>query len=172
MRLRSEQARRSPMSDDKSSTQPLGVSRFARLDAVCDRFERAWLSQSPPIISELLDEVPAPHRPLLLRELLLVELHHRHTRGDTVEHDASGRFSATSTPSPPSCRSPLQAVWQQPCLLLETVARSLLRPHRAFQRQRRSSAITDCSASWAGAGWGWCTRRDSFALSTGWSPSR
>jgi hypothetical protein len=48
-----------------------------RVDGVCDRFEYAWKSGQRPQIEDFLDDVPEAERPLLLRELLEVELGYR-----------------------------------------------------------------------------------------------
>jgi serine/threonine protein kinase len=64
---------------DKDS---LPSSVAARVDAVCDRFESAWLANQRPRIEEALEEAPQPERAELLRQLLLVELYYRERDGE------------------------------------------------------------------------------------------
>src|SRR5262249_55451118 len=64
-----------------------------RIDEVCDRFEDVWKTGQRPRIEEFLADVPEPERPLLLRELLLLELEYRYQGGETlVLEDYAGRF--------------------------------------------------------------------------------
>jgi serine/threonine protein kinase len=49
-------------------------SAALRVDQICDRFEDAWKAGKRPRIEDYLDKVREPDRPLLLRELLLLEL--------------------------------------------------------------------------------------------------
>ena len=60
-----------------------------RLDPVCDAFEAAWkaarCSGAHPRIEDFLGQVPAPARPLLLRELVLAEAHYRQRLGERPE---------------------------------------------------------------------------------------
>jgi serine/threonine protein kinase len=48
-----------------------------RVDEICDRFETAWQAGQQPRIEDYLGDLPEPERPLLLRELLRLELAYR-----------------------------------------------------------------------------------------------
>jgi serine/threonine protein kinase/Tfp pilus assembly protein PilF len=52
------------------------------LDAVCNRFEDAWKLGRRPRIAEFLEGTPAADRPVLLRELLGLDLAYRYRSGD------------------------------------------------------------------------------------------
>eukprot|EP00913_Durusdinium_trenchii_P008909 g8375.t1 len=67
------------------------LERFNAIDAICDRFESAFLSGDAPAIEAVLAEHPDVDRTQLLRELLLIELEMRRTHGETpaVEEYAS-----------------------------------------------------------------------------------
>jgi tRNA A-37 threonylcarbamoyl transferase component Bud32 len=88
----------------------LSASLLAAVDAVCLRFEGAWKTATRrPRLEQYLDEAAAPVRPLLLRELLGLELDYRRQLGEepaAAEYEA--RFSGDvalvravfATPSP------------------------------------------------------------------------
>jgi tetratricopeptide (TPR) repeat protein len=57
-------------------------SMARQVDAVCDRFEGAHRAGGRPRIKEYLDGEPDPERPILLRELLALDLAYRHRRGE------------------------------------------------------------------------------------------
>jgi hypothetical protein len=59
---------------------PPGVA--GRLDPVCDRFERAWKEGGRPRLEDFLPEVREEDRPVLLRELLALELEYRARQGE------------------------------------------------------------------------------------------
>jgi WD40 repeat protein/serine/threonine protein kinase len=59
-----------------------------RVDAVSDRFEAAWRSGPSPQIEDFLSDWKAPERLVLLRELLLLELHHLGRAGKVPSIDA------------------------------------------------------------------------------------
>ena len=61
---------------------PLDRDRF---DALCDQFEEAWAKNPSPSIEAYLQLVPAVLHSQLLRELILIETHHRRKRGEQVE---------------------------------------------------------------------------------------
>src|SRR5262249_49589773 len=61
-----------PLSDH--GKVPLELAQ--RVDAVSDRFEAAWRDGPPPRIEDFLADWEASERLVLLRELLLLELHH------------------------------------------------------------------------------------------------
>src|SRR5215831_14380284 len=58
-----------------------------RVDQACDRFEVAWKgatgADQRPQIEPYLKEAPEPDRPVLLRELLLLDLDYRGDNGET-----------------------------------------------------------------------------------------
>jgi len=61
----------------------LPLDLVKRVDALCDRFEEAWVAGSNPAIEQYLRELPESDQPALLRELLRVELECRFRKGDT-----------------------------------------------------------------------------------------
>jgi hypothetical protein len=70
-----------------STSPPTGDAPLSRLlDEVCDRFEAAWKAADTPAarprIEDYLADVPAPQRPALLRELILLETDYRRLAGD------------------------------------------------------------------------------------------
>jgi eukaryotic-like serine/threonine-protein kinase len=81
-----------------SARQQTGYERLppaaaGRVDDACDRFESAWRKGSPPPIEVFLDEVPAAERPVLVRELILVEAPFRREAGQPPGPDEyQGRF--------------------------------------------------------------------------------
>ena len=60
------------MMEDSHASLPMGIAR--QIDAICDRFEEAWLGNQRPHIEDCLTDVDEAHRSTLLRELLRVEL--------------------------------------------------------------------------------------------------
>ena len=58
--------------EDRHASLPMGIAR--QIDAICDRFEEAWLGNQRPHIEDCLTDVDEAHRSTLLRELLRVEL--------------------------------------------------------------------------------------------------
>ena len=61
---------------------PRGDSPANRIDSLCDAFEADWASGQRPRIEELLTKVPETQQPVLLYELLAVELECFHRRGE------------------------------------------------------------------------------------------
>ncbi|MBV9124208.1 MAG: hypothetical protein JO112_12695 [Planctomycetes bacterium] len=59
------------------------LSVQARVDAVCLRFEEAWKAGRRPRVEDYLKGTPEADRPVLLRELLRLELEYRGQRGET-----------------------------------------------------------------------------------------
>ncbi len=59
----------------------------SRIDAICDRFEADWQAGRRPRIEDYLAEVLEANRPLLIRELVEVEIDWRRRAGDTVAAD-------------------------------------------------------------------------------------
>lgn len=64
----------------ESETNLLSLAR--RLDPVCDEFEAAWRSETPPSLEDFLKRGSLGDRAALLRELLAIEWHHRERRGE------------------------------------------------------------------------------------------
>src|SRR5947207_3165071 len=65
-----------------------------QIDRLCERFEAAWLSDRQPRIEEFLDGVGESVRPVLLRELLAIELEYRAASGERpLPDEYLGRFS-------------------------------------------------------------------------------
>lgn len=79
--------------------EPLPLALARHVDEVCCRFEAAWKAAATgaaarPRLEAYLDEVAAPARASLLRELIKVELHHRRRAGDVLElEEYRGRLS-------------------------------------------------------------------------------
>src|SRR5262249_55506974 len=65
----------------------LGPDAVRRIDALCIRFEAAWRQGQRPLIEDYLAEVPEPERSVLLRELVLLEIHYRRQTGEGVTLD-------------------------------------------------------------------------------------
>ena len=71
-----------------SGQQPPGLegvtdSQLWRIDQICDGFENAWNSARRPRIEAFLDATEGPGRQLLLRELVLLDLHYRRRQGES-----------------------------------------------------------------------------------------
>lgn len=58
------------------------ASVLLQVDAVCDRFERAWQSGERPSLEEYLSGTPEPGRSVLFRGLLELELEYRRRGGE------------------------------------------------------------------------------------------
>jgi tetratricopeptide (TPR) repeat protein len=71
---------------DSDATDPTSA-RIHRADQECDRFEAAWKAGHRPNIEEQLAAVPAPERPALLRELILLEVDYRRLAGEDPRAD-------------------------------------------------------------------------------------
>jgi serine/threonine-protein kinase len=73
-----------PMSEEGS----LLPSQAQQVDEACDRFEAAWKAAAAegarPRIEEYLRGCSGPERAILLRELILVEVHYRSRRGEPL----------------------------------------------------------------------------------------
>src|SRR5690349_8457760 len=63
------------MSELSRQALPLELAR--QLDSICDRFEDVWLAGTSPRIEDFLAEVSEENQPVLLRELLALQLDHR-----------------------------------------------------------------------------------------------
>ena len=73
---------RSPLPNESDPSESRSPSLVRRVDAVCDRFERAWLAGQRPQIEEFLAAVPEPERPVLFAELLGLEVVYRRDKGE------------------------------------------------------------------------------------------
>ncbi len=62
----------------------LSPSLLQRVDELCDRFEDAWIAGQRPRIEDYLNDTPEPERPLLLQELLSLELVYGCRSGETL----------------------------------------------------------------------------------------
>jgi WD40 repeat protein len=90
----------------------------ARVDALCDRLEKAWQAGQRPLLEEYVAEVPDTAVGVLLRELILVDALYRRRAGDAARPaDYQARFPALDTtwlaaalgtgPVPPGPAGPL-----------------------------------------------------------------
>jgi tetratricopeptide (TPR) repeat protein len=75
------------MSEPHAGRVPSPLSVVEAVDAVCDRFEAAWKAGQRPRLEDYLAAVPESRRLALLRELLLLEVHHRRRLGETPRLD-------------------------------------------------------------------------------------
>jgi RNA polymerase sigma factor (sigma-70 family) len=86
---------------------------FERVVECCDRFEAAWRRSERPRIEAYLTEVTEPVRPVLLRELLVLELELRRDAGEQPapqeyrsrfpDHEAAVAVAWDATPPPAEC---------------------------------------------------------------------
>ncbi len=69
---------------DPTSTEEVNRSPSlgGRIDAVCDRFEAAWIADGGPRIEDYLSEVPEAAQTKLFHELLVLELAYRRRAGE------------------------------------------------------------------------------------------
>jgi hypothetical protein len=70
-----------PNEPPSGDVTPLAVQQ--RDNAVCLRIEDAWLAGPRPRVEDYLPELPAEERPVLLRELLGIEVAYRQHQGET-----------------------------------------------------------------------------------------
>jgi serine/threonine protein kinase len=72
------------MTDEPLASTPrsLPLTLAGRIDRVCDHFEADWRAGQRPELEAYLAGAPEPDRPMLLRELLLLELGFRRERGE------------------------------------------------------------------------------------------
>ena len=81
------------MSSDVLDAGAEALSRACRIDSVCDRFEAAWKTGQRPRIEDYLGEMAESERSLLVRELILLEVHYRRLAGETcLVREYDGRF--------------------------------------------------------------------------------
>ncbi|HEV3122279.1 MAG TPA: tetratricopeptide repeat protein [Isosphaeraceae bacterium] len=69
--------------DGLRDSESLALSLADKVDAACDRYEADWKAGGRPRIEEYLENSPEPARPLLLRELLVLELELRAKTGES-----------------------------------------------------------------------------------------
>jgi eukaryotic-like serine/threonine-protein kinase len=62
------------------------ILELQQIDAVCDRFEKAWLSKQRPDLAEFLVAVPAGLRAHLFRNLLRLDLEYGRERGELPDY--------------------------------------------------------------------------------------
>jgi len=63
------------------------------VEEVCTRFEAAWQSGQRPRIEDYLSDTPEPERSVILRELVLLEIHYRRLAGEVPRpEDYHARF--------------------------------------------------------------------------------
>src|SRR5262249_21981492 len=80
--------------DIPEENDSLPLSLACHINRVCNRFEAAWRAAQRPRIEDFLADLPEPEQPLLLRELLLLEVHYRQRGGETPRpEDYQDRFS-------------------------------------------------------------------------------
>jgi WD40 repeat protein len=75
------------MTGESGPERATPLPELERTDAVCDRFEAEWARGGRPRIEDLLDGEEGPARDRLLRELVLVEVECRRTRGEEPTPD-------------------------------------------------------------------------------------
>jgi tRNA A-37 threonylcarbamoyl transferase component Bud32 len=85
------------------------LAQARQVDEVCRRFEAAWKAGRRPRIEEFLEEVPAPRRPALVRELVGLEIDYRRLAGEEPRPEdyrerfpALGFESVAAAPAPES----------------------------------------------------------------------
>jgi tetratricopeptide (TPR) repeat protein len=61
---------------------PVPVELCLAIDTVCDAFEQAWMRDERPMIEDCVGSIPEVGRPLLLSELIRIELEWRCRRGE------------------------------------------------------------------------------------------
>lgn len=83
----------------------LSIEVLAAIDAVCDRFERAWrevpIGVEGPACEDFVVDLPSAAREAALGELFLVERQYRGARGETDAAWASGRPAIEALASAP-----------------------------------------------------------------------
>jgi WD40 repeat protein len=62
--------------------ESLPLTMAQRVDAACNRFERAWKAGHRPVIEDCLTEMPEPERSALLRELIPLDIEYRRLAGE------------------------------------------------------------------------------------------
>jgi WD40 repeat protein len=91
------------------------LSQAQRINAVCDRFERAWCTGQRPNIEDYLGDTPEPERAALLRELLALEIAYRQKAGEQPQPaEYRARFPCVSLPSLVTSADPLATSLEVP----------------------------------------------------------
>jgi serine/threonine-protein kinase len=67
---------------------PLSAAQW--INAVCNRFERAWRAGQRPRVEDYLGDAPEPRRAALLRELVALEIDYRR-QAVSIPQERSGR---------------------------------------------------------------------------------
>ena len=70
------------MSGRDARLETLSATQIENVDAVCERFERAWQEGRRPRIEDFLDAESEAARPVLLQELMAAELEWRRSLGE------------------------------------------------------------------------------------------
>jgi serine/threonine-protein kinase len=75
------------------------LSLARRINAVCDRFERAWQAGPRPCLEDFLGDTPEPERLALLRELIALDIDYRRRAGENpTAEEYRERFPALEPP--------------------------------------------------------------------------
>jgi serine/threonine protein kinase/Tfp pilus assembly protein PilF len=106
-------------SERPSAYERLSVEAAARVDAVCDDFEKAWKAARSgavaPDVSTYLDSCEGPERTVLVEELFALDRACRERYGlaawleDSKERGAAAEATASSATRPRRCRSDVPA---------------------------------------------------------------
>jgi tetratricopeptide (TPR) repeat protein/tRNA A-37 threonylcarbamoyl transferase component Bud32 len=84
----------------RSADRALSLPLARRVNAVCNRFERAWRSGPRPAIEDYLGDIAEPARAALLRELIALEVAYRQQAGEAPQaEEYEARFPAGSLPA-------------------------------------------------------------------------
>lgn len=75
------------MSEIDHDWEQLPIAELHQFDALCDRFERAIAVDSNARVEPFIAELSQPQQRLLLRELLSLEIEHRHAVGPSPDPD-------------------------------------------------------------------------------------
>lgn len=79
--------------DPPTNDESIPITLARDVEQICGRFEAAWARRERPRIEDYLGDTAEPGRSTLLRELILLDIHHRRVAG---EHPSSeeylGRF--------------------------------------------------------------------------------
>jgi eukaryotic-like serine/threonine-protein kinase len=87
------------MSEQDTLRARPALADLQQVDAVCDRFEEAWLAGQQPDIAEFLADVSAKARAQLFRDLLSLDLEYRRRLGERPDaHSYCERFPEFAAP--------------------------------------------------------------------------
>jgi serine/threonine protein kinase len=59
-----------------------GSPELTIIDQICDQFEKAWKTGNQPVLKDFLEKVDVADRPMLLAELVAIDLDYRGRRGE------------------------------------------------------------------------------------------